>query len=254
MGWWKCSVDLYASRIMHDIVQPIHPRDGFMPARESIFMRLLSFCASEHVFWDVKQFSRLTTMPIKQCQIVWDICVKHNVLRKTDNGYTAIDWLKENGLLETATKGTRGRPITRTQESDVSTAEQHKTETTQNTPEIPTQPHEPQTITQPIQTLRESPRNNYSKKFPVRDNVFLLSSELEDLKEQYSDEEISLMLDRLSEYKRTSNRNYKSDYQAIRRWVINWLKTSQDKKIPITESEFPNWLTGKGNENDKGRN
>ena len=35
----------------------------------------------------------------KQAQIVWDILIKHNVLRKGEQGYSARAWMIERGIL-----------------------------------------------------------------------------------------------------------------------------------------------------------
>ena len=43
--------------------------------------------------------SKLLNVGIKQAQIVWDILIKHGVLRKGPQGYSARQWMIERGIL-----------------------------------------------------------------------------------------------------------------------------------------------------------
>lgn len=226
--WWKCSCDLYFHPVMHEITKPIHARDGFMVARESIFFKLLSYCANENTFDSVEQFSRYSMLPLKQCQVVWDVCVGHNVLRKTERGYSAREWMCENGLLPCA-QNTPKR--VKTAEASVYKSEP---ETTQN----------------------EAVLRNHSPKTPVRPNVYLSREELAELHSQFTEEQVSMMLDKLSSFKTEKNWRYRSDFDAINRWVIKWLgqemaKQEIDKasvqrfyETKMTQDDALSWLKG----------
>jgi hypothetical protein len=43
--------------------------------------------------------AKLGDISIKQAQIVWDILIKHGVLRKGPQGYSARPWMIERGIL-----------------------------------------------------------------------------------------------------------------------------------------------------------
>ena len=47
----------------------------------------------------VSDLSKLGDIGIKQAQIVWDILIKHGVLRKGPLGYSARQWMIERGIL-----------------------------------------------------------------------------------------------------------------------------------------------------------
>ena len=60
----------------------------------------------------------------------------------------------------------------------------------------------------------------------VKDNVILNKSEIETLKEKYTDIGYEWMIDKLANYKLASGKEYKSDYGAINSWVVKeWKKT-----------------------------
>lgn len=250
MGYWKCSSNLYMMPIMREINKPIHPRDGFMSARESIFFKLLSFCVDGHVFVDVKQFAKTTALPLKQCQIVWDICIKNTVLREVEDGYSVNGWLIEHNML--GIKANKNHVTSESSENDSKAEEIEQT-----------QPVKQEAESKQVEEHNSMPKENNpntvknvrgdNTKFQARPNVYLSYKELDELKAEFSDEEIALMLDRLSDYKTQSNRYYASDYQAIRKWVIKWLDTNRvarhtkgnQKKSENENSNFPTWLTGK---------
>ena len=58
------------------------------------------------------------------------------------------------------------------------------------------------------------------KKLSVRSNVRLLQSEIDELKRFYTDDELNSIYDKLSNYKLSNGKKYKSDYGAINTWVI----------------------------------
>ena len=58
-----------------------------------------------------------------------------------------------------------------------------------------------------------------SKKIQLREYVFISQSELNKLKDEYSEHELNWMLDKLNDYKASIGKTYKSDYGAINNWV-----------------------------------
>lgn len=209
MGWWKCSNSIYFT----DVVSALSKNQGRYAAgktiRPFIFIRLLDYTSENVIFTSYEHLSNMTSQQAAQCQIVWDTCIKHNVLRKYENGYSAREWMQEQGLL----------------------------------------PEEQNQIIASSQP--EQPKRQYEAKEQVRPNVRLSRKEIEELKKDYSDEEITRILDKLSDYKSSSGRNYSSDYQAIRKWVYKTLEAPEKKKPEIIE--YPDWIFGiKEGTNDKG--
>jgi hypothetical protein len=260
MAYWKCSIDFFHSPIMRAISKPTHTKDGFMPARESIFIKLLSWCAQDTIFYDAKHFSSMTNSAIKQCELIWGICLAHNVLREKDNGYSTKQWMIETGLLGDAPKEAPTSPCAAPPaEAPSYTSEDPETQqdatscegeavlppSTEERPQVPPAASEPPTI-QPEQPKQKSLRWNELKE-AVRPNVFLTRSELDNLRSRYSDEQVCLILDKLSDYKLQTHRNYSNDFQAIEKWVLRWLdeQTPSRALSPEEQGIFPSWLTGK---------
>lgn len=68
------------------------------------------------------------------------------------------------------------------------------------------------------------------EKIKMADNVYLSRSEIRDLEQRYSGDEINKMCEYLSSYKKQSGRQYASDYAAINRWVHKAIKDPNDMK------------------------
>lgn len=68
------------------------------------------------------------------------------------------------------------------------------------------------------------------EKIKMADNVYLSRSEIRDLEQRYSGDEINKMCEYLSGYKKQSGRQYASDYAAINRWVHKAIKDPNDMK------------------------
>ena len=210
MGWWKCSRNINFQDVSIDLRKTSGRGDTKSCERMFIFHSLLSESSEGVVFYSAQSLKDISFSTPTQCQIVWDTCIKHNVLRKDGNGYSARAWMQEQGLLPD---------------------EQEQTQTQQ--------------------PAQEQPKRQYEYKEQVRPNVRLSRKEIEELKKDYSDEEITRILDKLSDYKSSSGRNYASDYQAIRNWVCRAIKEPTKKKQEIVE--FPDWIFGiKEGTNDQG--
>lgn len=64
------------------------------------FLQLLSETAEDRAndLQDADDLARLVDTTPKQAQIVWDVCIKHNVLRRGPQGYSAKQWMIERGI------------------------------------------------------------------------------------------------------------------------------------------------------------
>lgn len=68
--------------------------------RVLLFIRLLTYSLSNSKeFIDASSLAILSGTPIKQAQRVWDTCIKYGVLRRVTYGYSAREWMSENGFI-----------------------------------------------------------------------------------------------------------------------------------------------------------
>lgn len=98
--WFKCGQEILQSAIMRDL-SIRHGRDNYKSGRKYTFILLLSETADDRAddLQDAADLARLVDTTPKQAQIVWDVCIKHNVLRKGPQGYSAKQWMIERGIL-----------------------------------------------------------------------------------------------------------------------------------------------------------
>lgn len=248
MGAWSCGFEFYFSPVMFRIKNAGSNRAGHELLREAILFRLLTLCAKGETFRDVKQFSKMAEVPINQAQMVWDVCIEEGILRQSDFGYSARVWMGENGMM-TAVK----LSVTATKKKEKS-VEKSQTET--KTPIIMFEPTDKIELPKPeVLVKKDSPKENPLNrpiddiKEYVRPNVRLTRSELAKLKETFTDDEVSRMLDLLSEYKMNSGRCYPSDYDAINRWVLKRIfeekQAGNKQKLKFEAEELPDWVYGK---------
>lgn len=99
--WFKMGLDILNSAPMREIVSPIAPHENKGIRRQMAFIYLLSITAtgSANDLQDAGDLARLVDTTPKQAQIVWDVCIKHGVLRKGPQGYSARSWMIERGIL-----------------------------------------------------------------------------------------------------------------------------------------------------------
>jgi zinc protease len=64
----------------------------------------------------------------------------------------------------------------------------------------------------------------------VRPGVRLSQSDIEQLRKSFTDEQITKMLDHLSDWKRRKGATFTNDFKAINDWVINWLKYHEERE------------------------
>lgn len=276
MKSWKCSADIYDSDLIKEITKPCYLRDGLMSAREGILFRLFSYCTNGGIFNNARDFSKFSKQSLPQCQIVWDVCIALNVLRRDNAGYSTIEWMKEQGylnkgkttpdltqetILEKTTDNTSDNQNSLPAQTSVKidASPQIETETTIEQPAARPEP----VVMDSVQTDKANQLQKHEEiklvdfckkeiKECVRPNVYLTRTEINELKKQFTDEQIAKMVDHLSEYKYQNNRRYSSDFQAIQRWVIRWLNESKNSVRTqlsasnniIADNEFPDWLKG----------
>lgn len=108
--WFKCGQELLQSAIMRDLCKTHRLRDNCGIYRKYYFLFLLSETAEDRAddLQDAADLARLVDTTPKQAQIVWDVLIKHNVLRKGPQGYSAKAWMIERGILGDTRKWQRG--------------------------------------------------------------------------------------------------------------------------------------------------
>jgi hypothetical protein len=74
-------------------------------------------------------------------------------------------------------------------------------------------------------------------KYGESGNVLLSDKEINTLKTKYSDGEVLAMIDKLSYYKLSSGKNYKSDYGAINQWVAAEIIKGKNKQSFSRETQ-----------------
>ena len=99
--WFKCGQELLQSAIMRDLSKVFSKKDSCGIYRRYYFLLLLSETAEERAddLQDAADLARLVDTTEKQAQIVWDVLIKHNVLRRGPRGYSAKAWMIERGIL-----------------------------------------------------------------------------------------------------------------------------------------------------------
>ena len=122
--WFKMGLEILNSAPMREMAKPMCAHDSSRDCRRMALIFLLSITATGGAqdLQDAADLARLVDTTPKQAQIVWDVCIKHGVLRKGPQGYSARPWMIERGILgdferkhrKTEPKGPSG-PQTQTQ-------------------------------------------------------------------------------------------------------------------------------------------
>ncbi len=99
MGWWKCSSNINLLDVCSELKKTSGRGDSKSCERMFVFYCTLSESSNGIIFYTPNSLQIFTQSTQTQCKIVWDICIKHNVLRKDGNGYSASEWMHEQGLL-----------------------------------------------------------------------------------------------------------------------------------------------------------
>ena len=117
--WFKCGADLLQSAIMRDLSKCAYRKEAHGNNRMFKFILLLSETAEDRAddLQDADDLARLVDTTPKQARIVWDVLIKHNVLRQGPNGYSAKAWMLERGILGDTRKRQNGDGHGRNEES-----------------------------------------------------------------------------------------------------------------------------------------
>ena len=99
--WFKCGKELLNGAIMRALEKPTAWRDSRARDRKYLFLTLLAETAEDRAndLQDAEDLARIIDTTKKQAQIIWDVCIKHNALRKGPDGYGAKAWMIEKGIL-----------------------------------------------------------------------------------------------------------------------------------------------------------
>lgn len=117
--WFKCGVDIMQNAIMRELGNAQRYKDNGGRLRKYTFIYLLSETAEDRAddLQDADDLARLVDTTPKQARIVWDVLIKHNVLRRGPNGYSAKAWMLERGILGDMRKRQNGDGHGRNEES-----------------------------------------------------------------------------------------------------------------------------------------
>ena len=117
--WFKCSQELLQNVIMRELFKAQKERDNYGKLRKYTFIQLLTETAEDRAddLQDADDLARLVDTTPKQARIVWDVLIKHNVLRQGPNGYSAKAWMLERGILGDTRKRQNGDGHGRNEES-----------------------------------------------------------------------------------------------------------------------------------------
>lgn len=98
--WFKMGLDILNCAVMRELRKRTQ-KDNSSVFRELAFIYLLSITATggANDLQDAADLARLVDTTPKQAQIVWNVCIKHGVLRKGPQGYSARPWMIERGIL-----------------------------------------------------------------------------------------------------------------------------------------------------------
>lgn len=99
--WFKMGLEILNSAVMRELRMPKASHECGYSYRQLAFIYLLSITATGGAqdLQDAADLARLVDTTPKQAQIVWDVCIKHGVLRKGPQGYSARPWMIERGIL-----------------------------------------------------------------------------------------------------------------------------------------------------------
>ena len=88
------------SAIVRELQTPAYPHDSKGEHRRLCFITLCYYTVVGHEnIQDHIDLGKLLNTTTKQAQVVWDILIKHGVLRKGPQGYSARPWMIERGIL-----------------------------------------------------------------------------------------------------------------------------------------------------------
>ena len=98
--WFKMGMDIMNCSVMRELGSLVQ-KDNKFEYRKLAFIHLLSLTATgaANDLQNSSDLARIVDATPKQAQIVWDICIKHGVLRRGEYGYSATQWMIERNIL-----------------------------------------------------------------------------------------------------------------------------------------------------------
>lgn len=187
---------IYTSSLLADLRCEDSNRAGLSFAREAILIRMLTASETRITFKSAKLMAQQLGTPTRQTEIVWTVCIRDNVLRCANGSYSAIDWMRENGIIcDSASKATDSTP-----KAETSKTKANGTKETASAPE-------------------PAGRLDWVK---LRPHVTLSTADLSDFRSKYSPEQQEAILDKLEDYKaKNPDKRFGTDYdaRAINTWV-----------------------------------
>lgn len=99
--WFKMSLEILNGAVGRDVCRARARREPHGSRRALAFIALLSSTAAGFAndLQDARDLARVVDTTEKQAQIVWDVLLKHGVLRKGARGYSAREWMIGEGIL-----------------------------------------------------------------------------------------------------------------------------------------------------------
>lgn len=98
-AWFKMSDAILDCDVMREI-SIASKGDSMADTRSMLFIRLITSALSpSKEFIDASALARFYGVSQRQADRVWDSCIRHGVLKKATYGYSARQWLVDNGFL-----------------------------------------------------------------------------------------------------------------------------------------------------------
>lgn len=98
--WFKYSKEFKNSRVVKRCQSSTGIGDSCKCQRFCILLEILSESVNGAYWNNAKEFASFMGFPLKQSEIVWNICMDEVVLRPTVlGGYSANAWLKEQNMI-----------------------------------------------------------------------------------------------------------------------------------------------------------
>ena len=94
---WMIDSDFFNERIAMKCGTPSSPHDNTSERKVLALIQLFCDSVNGKSWLDAADLSMRLRRPLKQCERVWQLCIEENVLRPVDDGYSAIEWLREKG-------------------------------------------------------------------------------------------------------------------------------------------------------------
>ena len=99
MAWFKCSSELFRTRVVFRLSEPVSFRDSKGTFRVIGFITMLCETADGVIFKSEVELSKKLNISEKIASTIWSICIEEKVLRKDRGGYSAVAWMIEQGIL-----------------------------------------------------------------------------------------------------------------------------------------------------------